>query len=123
MMRENTVTNLGKDSSLAQQYFDTMRRGEHLEPEKALLIALLEDAIQSYRKFSGAQDREGKEQFREAEAWLMANDTEWIFSFNNVCDLLNLDPSFIRRGFRELSGNAPDEADTRRRRSRHRQAA
>jgi hypothetical protein len=122
-MMETTVTAVGNDSSLAQQFFDTMRRSEHLEPEKALLIALLEDAIDTYRKFSRAQDREGKEQFREAEEWIMARDDHWIFAFNNVCELLGLNPDYIRHGLREMSAKAPLPTATNHRRAGRRRAA
>jgi len=122
-MKETTTADLGSDLSLAQQYFDSLRRSEHLEPEKALLIALLEDAIDTYRKFSRAQDREGKEQFREAEKWIMALDDRWIFAFNNVCELLDLDPDYIRRGLREMSARAPLQAATNHRRGGRRRAA
>jgi hypothetical protein len=76
------------DTSLVQQYLDTFRRSEHLEPEKSLLAALLEDAVQEYRKYSRAHDANGKKRFREAEEWIMRGDNNWIFSFDNVCDLL-----------------------------------
>ena len=122
-MRETTMADLGSDLSLAQQYFDSLRRSEHLEPEKALLIALLEDAIDTYRKFSRSRDREGKEQFREAEEWILARDDHWIFAFNNVCELLDLDPDYIRRGLREMSAKAPVETTTNHRRVGRRRAA
>ncbi|HMA80107.1 MAG TPA: hypothetical protein VKR81_04430 [Candidatus Binatia bacterium] len=122
-MMETIVTAVGNDSSLAQQYFDTMRRSEHLEPEKALLIALLEDAIDTYRKFSRAQDREGKEQFREAKEWIMARDDHWIFAFNNVCELLGLNPDYIRRGLREMRAKAPLPTASNHRRAGRRRAA
>lgn len=109
MLKENVLADLGYDSSTAEQYFDTLRRGEPLEPERSLLIALLEDAIDSYRKYHRAQDRQGRERFREAEDWLMADDSDWIFSFRNVCELLALDPEYIRRGVREMFRKAPDE--------------
>ena len=38
-------TTLMGDNSEAQQYLDTFRRAEYLEPEKALIAAILEDAI------------------------------------------------------------------------------
>jgi len=120
---ENNLHNLSNDSSVSGQYFDTMRRSEHLEPEKALLIALLEDAIDNYRKLTATRDRQGKEQFREAEAWIMARDDKWIFGFDSVCELLGLDPDYIRRGLREHGAKRPDEGEGRRQRFRRRRAA
>jgi hypothetical protein len=89
------------DTILPEQFMDTMRRSEAVQPEKALLIALLEDAIHNYRKYSTARDRAGKEHFHEAEHWIMHSRDHWIFSFENVCDLLSLDPEYLRRGLRE----------------------
>ena len=120
-MRENTLAGFGSDDSVADLYFNTMRRGEHLEPEKALLIALLEDAVESYRKLAGVQDREGREWSHEARDWIFSQDREWIFSFNNVCELLDLDPDYIRRGLRENRMRPTDAA--RRQRVRHSRAA
>jgi hypothetical protein len=55
---------------------------------KALLLAILEDAIDSFRKYHSVQDRFGKERFYEAEEWIMRSGDDWIFSSENVCDLL-----------------------------------
>ena len=113
----------GNDTTLGDQYFATFRRAEHLEPEKALLMAILEDAIHCYRKYSAARDHAGRERFREAEQWIMEEGDDWLFSFENVCELLGLDPQFIRRGVRELNAN-PTEPERAHRRARpHRQAA
>lgn len=62
------------------------------------MLTLLEDAIHNYRKYRSARDRVGKERFQDAEAWIMESETEWIFSFENVCELLGLDPAYLRRG-------------------------
>ena len=70
-MAENIFMSPSGDTSRTQQYLDTFRRSEHLEPEKALLAAILEDAVHSYRKYSQARDRQGKERFREAQEWIM----------------------------------------------------
>jgi hypothetical protein len=66
-MATNISTATAGDSSMAQQYLDTFRRSEPLEPEGVLLAAILEDAIHNYRKYGQARDREGKERFREAK--------------------------------------------------------
>lgn len=115
-MNENMRAVVGDDSSVAAQYFDTLRRGEPLEPEKALLLAILKDAIDMYRKYRGARDRLGKEQFREAEEWLMGGGDDWIFAFDSVCELLDLDPDYIRRGVRDSMGPTAESEKTRPRR-------
>ena len=40
-MAENTLTMMSDDSLMTQQYADTFRRSEHLDPEKALVAAIL----------------------------------------------------------------------------------
>jgi hypothetical protein len=107
-MNENLRTWVSRDISATQQFFDSFRRSEPLEPERALLAAILEDAIHDYRKYKKARDREGKERFREAEEWIMESGNTWIFSFNHVCELLNLDPDYVRRALHARNGRASD---------------
>jgi len=122
-MAENNFTITTGDTSMVQQYLDTFRRSEHLEPEKSLLAAILEDAVQEYRKYSRAHDADGKKRFREAEEWIMRGGNDWIFSFDNVCELLGLDPEYVRRGLRESLGTpAEEEKSVHRDRMRRRAA-
>ena len=101
-MSDSLIYQGGSDRAVVEQYFDTFRRTEYLEPEKALLLAILEDALHCYRKFSAARDRLGRDRFREAESWIMGADNHWIFGFANLCDLLGLDPQYIRRGLLQI---------------------
>jgi hypothetical protein len=93
--------NSSDDIAAGDKYAETLRRTEHLLPEKDLLLAILQDAIDTYRKYRGARDRDGKKQFRETEEWIMEGGDDWIFSFNNICELLGLDADYLRRGLRE----------------------
>ena len=110
-MAENAFTvtteNTG-DILVRSQYLDTFRRSE-LEPEKSLLAAILEDAVQEYRKFNGPHDPKSKIRFNKVEEWFNRRDKEWIFSFDNVCELLGLDPEYIRRRLLEAQGEAAEE--------------
>lgn len=121
-MDEKTFTMIGNDEGAQYRYLDTFRRSEYLEPERALLLAILEDGIHCYRKFAGARNRAGRQQFREAEQWLMGGGEDWVFGFENVCELLGLDPEYVRRGLRE-SVVRPAVENRPRRHARHRQAA
>jgi hypothetical protein len=95
-MKESELAIIATDRTTLQQYLDTYRRSEFLLPEKALLMAILQDAIDCYRKHIGARAG-GKRMLDEAERWIMNDEDDWIFSFSSVCDLLDLDPRFIRR--------------------------
>jgi len=105
---------LGIDSADTEQYFATFQRSAYLEPEKELLRAILEDAIHCYRKYRAAKDRTGRERFREAEEWIMGGGDDWIFSFVNVCELLALDPQFVRRALRKSNQRTePEKSQSR----------
>lgn len=68
------------------------RRDSLICGEKALVLAVLEDAIRCLERRS----RAGVRSAREAEAWIRANDTRWPFSFVNVCAHLEIDASRLR---------------------------
>jgi hypothetical protein len=108
-MAENAFNITIDNTLVGQQYLDTFRRSEHFEPEKSLLAAILEDAVQEYRKYSRAHDPIGKSRFREVEEWFMGRDNEWVFSFENVCELLGLDPEYVRGRVREAQGRSAEE--------------
>jgi len=97
-MKEKILTVLADDATAAQQYSDSLRRTEHLEPEKILLLAILEDAIHGFENYRAATDRAGRERFKEAEEWIMGGGNDWIFCFDNVCAMLDLNPQYLRRG-------------------------
>jgi hypothetical protein len=121
-MEQKIFATIANDAGARESYFDTFRRSEYLEPEKALLLALLEDAIHCYRKFAAARNRSGRQQFREAEAWLMGGGDGWVFAYENVCALLGLDPEYVRRGVRQSIAQ-PAAENRPHRHARHRQAA
>ena len=122
-MKETIVSILRSDTVLPEQFFDTMRRREHLEPEKALLLAILQDAIDSFLKYRGARDKVGKERFHEAKQWILETGNDWIFSFDNVCELLGIDPQFLRRGLLASMEKTLPDGKVRRRKELRRQAA
>ena len=118
-MAESLQGMMDGDTSVTEQFLATVRRSEHLEPEKDLLIAILQDAIYDYRKYRRARDPEGKGHFREAQKWIMAGGNNWIFSFNNICELLGLDPDYIRRGLRESDADRTKQRENRKSRELH----
>ena len=67
------------------------------EPEHLLVLAVLEEAIHCYQKYLLATKRRPRRLFREAEEWIMSSDSNLPFSFENICMVVGLDPSYVRR--------------------------
>ena len=89
------------DVLLPAQYFAAFRRAGGLERERLLMLAVLEDAIDCYQKFAHARDPRGTQMFDEAREWVSSTDRGWLFSFENICDTLEINAGYVRRGLRE----------------------
>src|SRR5213082_3502272 len=81
------------DTLLPSQFFDRVRRRTEHDGERRLMIDV-------YRKQAGARDARAQQLFHEAEEWIEDADRTWLFSFQNICDVLGLDPDYLRRGLR-----------------------
>jgi len=97
-VEEKVASLFQPDTLLPAQYFETYRRKTHLEPEKRLMLAVLEDAIACFQKYIFARDGRGKNLFREAEEWILEQNNDWTFSFENICDALGFNPQYVRQG-------------------------
>jgi hypothetical protein len=87
----------GASAIVSGQFLGVFGRDGNVAPEKALLLAVLEDAIHCLRHYSAAHDRVGKQRFREAETWINRHGRDWVFTFDNVCELLGIEPEDLRR--------------------------
>jgi hypothetical protein len=65
-------------------------------PRVALARGVLTQAKQDLRRFRGAQDPVGREMYRDAFSWVESDDSEWPYSFLNVCEALSLRPDVLR---------------------------
>ena len=89
---------LEPETILPSQFFDRVQVDASLQPEKRLMLAVLEDAVGTFQKCVTASTRRGQRLFSEAEDWFGASGTEWPFDFENVCTALGLEPEFVRKG-------------------------
>jgi hypothetical protein len=90
------------DPIVSQLYLETFKRRRLLEPEKELMLAILTDAIECLHKHCGSRQTAGIKLFQEANDWIFEEDEKGAFSFLNVCDALELDPCYIRKGIANL---------------------
>jgi hypothetical protein len=89
------------DTLLGEDYAANFRRKIPLEPERTLLLAVLEDGIRCFQENLFAMNGKRRVLFDEAKEWLFSDDTNWFCSFVSICTLLNLEPNYIRRGLKE----------------------
>lgn len=104
-MEEKVTSLFQPDILLPDQYLETFRRKFHLEPEKKLMLAVLEDAIACFQKYVFARDGKGKVLFQEAEEWVQEKSGDWLFSFANVCETLGFAPDYLRQGLMHWKAN------------------
>lgn len=79
-------------------YFGRFRQRHALEAEKRLMIAVLEDALACFQRYFLDHRPKGKDLFREAEAWIFEEDDDWPFSFGTICEMIGVNPDYIRDG-------------------------
>lgn len=66
--------------------------------EQRLMLAVLQDAVECFQEHVLAQYIWEKKLFQEAEDWILEKNSDWFFSFENICETLELNPDYIRRG-------------------------
>ena len=95
-VRDSLADILGPDVILPQQFFEGPRGDSDFSPEKALMLAILEDAIRCFQEYFRTTRARPRMLSRQAERWIRTRDWNWPFSFNNVCDALGIDPDCMR---------------------------
>jgi len=87
---------LEPDIFLPSQFYGNGALSRQLEGEKRLMIAILKDAVECLEKHRGSHSSAGKISYQSAIDWVEDTDTEWLYSFTNICDLLGFDPNYLR---------------------------
>ena len=98
-MQEHEATSLFQpDTLITAQYFETICRRPNLEPEQSLMLAVLEDAVFCFQKNLFARTSNKKALFQEAEDWILEEECDWLFSFENICEVVGINPKYLRQG-------------------------
>jgi len=71
------------DPVVNEQFFQNGIRGG----EERLLLAVLQDAVECFQENALSEQPWEKKLFQEAEDWILEKNTDWPFSFENICEL------------------------------------
>jgi hypothetical protein len=68
------------------------------EGEERLMLAVLQDAVECFKTYACATRPREKRLFQEAEEWILEQNGDWLFSFDNICETLQLHADYLRQG-------------------------
>lgn len=95
---EPNAIQLEFDILVPSQFFDRRQAEGSAQPEKRLMLAVMEDAIATFQKSVPQANRRQRRLLRETEEWMQSSDTSWPFSFENICAALNIEADYLRGG-------------------------
>jgi len=78
--------------------------------EQRLMLAVLADAINVLRSWRGGGSARKRLNFAEAAQWVNSPGTTHPFSFDSVCDALEIDPELLRSRLRVLTVRSANSA-------------
>jgi len=93
----DTIDALFQTDTLVPGKYIADRLSKTLEPEKRLMLAVLEDAVICFQDYYSARCGQSKKLFDEAQQWIFA-PSDWVFGFENICSALGFDAEYIRTG-------------------------
>jgi hypothetical protein len=86
------------DTLSLRHYFDSWRGDGYLQPEKRLMFAVLQDAVDCFQNHKFEHRSKAASQFLDTEGWIFRDDHEWPYSFVNICEAVGMDPDCLRKG-------------------------
>ena len=98
MIDEKAMMIFQPDILIEAQFQSSHRRRFHLDPERVLMLAVLQDAVLCFQEHVVAQCKRKQSLHREAEEWISNTDRSYMFSFENVCEALGFDANYMRDG-------------------------
>jgi hypothetical protein len=67
-----------------------------VQPEKKLMLAVLEDAVRVWRKIGASSSRRGHRVRTELIDWFSSTEQSSPFAFESICSTLGLDAAWAR---------------------------
>lgn len=78
----------------------------HRTDTQRVMLAVLQDAVKTFEQGLRSERALDRQRFHEVDRWVASPETDWPFTFENVCACLGLDPGYLRDGLRRLKVEA-----------------
>ncbi len=87
---------LRADAVMPAQFYPARRGSASMEPIMRLMGGILADAVRSFQRNFDAQSASRRQEFSEARHWIFQRKDDGPFSFEDVCETLDIDPRRLR---------------------------
>ena len=101
LTEESSFSGLEADLMVPSQFFDRVKPECSAQPEKWLMLAVMEDAIATFQKSVYGATRRQRRLLKETEEWIDSADTLWPFSFENICSAVDIESTYLRTGLKQ----------------------
>jgi hypothetical protein len=96
---ERWGTNFYNTVVLPLQFFsDSGRASEFTTGPRRLMFAVFQDAVACWFRSRNGRTARKQRLFKETYDWFWTSNPDGLYAFENICDVLKLDPDYIRRG-------------------------
>lgn len=87
---------IASEPALPAQFYDIWYKTRYVSPERALVLAMVWQAVIDLRKYRFASRRRQQRLYMEAYRWVSSDDRQWPYAFCNVAEVLNMAPERLR---------------------------
>lgn len=71
-------------------------------PTNRLMLAVLEEALVTFQVGLNSRRAQERHHSCEVDRWVTSTDERLLFSFENICSSLKIDPGYVRKGLKRL---------------------
>jgi len=84
---------------LPMQFFpDSGRTSDSASGAQRLMFAVLQDAVACWFRYFDGKSPRTQRLFRETYEWFWTQTPSGLYAFENICEVLKLNPDYMRRG-------------------------
>jgi hypothetical protein len=80
----------------------SLNRLSYQRGEERLMLAILKDAVDCIERYCYGHRAGSRPDYEAALAWVRTRDAVWLFSFENICLELDLNPHRLRSSLESL---------------------
>ena len=87
---------IASEPALPVQFHEIWYKTRYVSPERALVLAVVWQAVIDLQKYRFATRRRQQRLYMEAYRWAVSDDRKWPYAFRNIAEMLDVAPERLR---------------------------